>query len=312
MKNRVFYNDQMRQWFQTVEEQGVTHPQIDPFHTVFRFADHVYSLYEENIDGGSAMWLHLIDGPEKALLVDTGAGIGDLKALVRHLIGDKPLYVVNTHEHWDHVLGNYQFEQVYCHPYAVPTMTERFMNLHVWDRFCDEQGQGLRREFSADDLIPFGPYALLTCQDGDVLDLGGGYRVEVVYTPGHASGGISILDPQSRILFTGGMHSDNTVISGINRYYPYECTLPAFLEGLERLEAEFTHRFDRIFAGHEIVPLDKSYISDEIQACRDVLADHSCYEASWTTAAGTTMYRHMTGTAGIRFLDTAFGSTHLS
>lgn len=307
MKKRVFYNDKMKAWFQGVADQGKIYPEIDPFHTVFCFAERVYSLYEENIDGGSAMWLHLIDGPEKALLVDTGGGIGDVKALVKHLVGDKPVYVVNTHEHWDHVQGNYQFDRVYCHPFAVPTMTERFMNPHVWDRFCDEQGNGLRREFSAADLVAFSPYALLTCQDGDVFDLGGGYKVEVIYTPGHASGGISILAPQSRILFTGGMHSDNTVISGINKFYPEECTVQAFLKGLERLEKEFYHRFDRIFAGHEIVPLDKSYILDEMQVCKDVIADHSCCEAAWKTAAGANMYRHMVGNAGIRFMDTSFG-----
>ena len=306
MKNRVFYNDKMKNWFAGIADQGEIYPDVDPFHTVFRFAENIFSVYEENIDGGSAMWIHLIDGPEKALLVDTGGGIGNLKALVKHLIGDKPLYVANTHEHWDHVQGNYQFEQVYCHTYAVPMMTERFMNGNVWDRFCDTQGRGLRREFCVEDLVTYRPYALFPCEDGHVFDLGGGYKVEVIYTPGHASGGISFLDPQSRILFTGGMHSDNTVISGVNKYYPAECTMEAFLTGLERLKREFYDRFDCIFPGHEIVPLDKSYILDEIQACRDVIADHTCYEASWPTASGAMMYRHMVGSAGIRFLDTAF------
>ena len=308
MKNREFYNEKMKSWFESVADQGKLYPEIDPFHTVFCFEEGIYSLYEENINGGSAMWLHIIDGPEKALLVDTGAGIGNLKALVRHLVGDKPLYVVNTHEHWDHVLGNYPFGEAYCHPYAVPTMTERYMNPHVWDRFLDDQGKGRNREFCREDLVEFAPYALRVCQDGDVFDLGGGYQVEVIFTPGHASGGISFLDPQRRILFTGGMHSDNTVISGINRFFPDECTIPAFLRGLERLEKEFYHRFDRIFAGHEIVPLDKSYILDEIQVCRDLIADRNCYEASWDNGNGAKMYRHMVGEAGIRFVDTAFGT----
>lgn len=309
MKNRVFYNDKMKNWFAEIADSGVIYSEIDPFHTVFRFAGNVFSLYEENIGGGSAMWMHLIEGPEKALLVDTGAGIGDLKALVKHLIGEKPFYVINTHEHWDHVQGNYQFEQVYCHTYAVPVMTESFFNSNVWDRFCDVQGNGLRREFCREDLITYCPYALIPCEDGDIFNLGDGYRVEVIYTPGHASGGISILDPQSRILFTGGMHSDNTVISGINKYYPDNCTVEAFLKGLERLEKDYFDSFDRIFAGHEIVTLDKSYISAEIQACKDVIADHNCCEASWQTAAGATMRRHMVGEAGIRFLDTAFKKT---
>ena len=306
MKTRVFYNDKMKKWFEGVEAQGAIYSDIDPFHTVFRFADNVYSLYEENVTGGSAMWMHLIDGPEKALLVDTGAGIGDLRALVRKLVGDKELYVVNTHEHWDHVFGNYQFDRVWCHPYAVPWITENYMRPDIWDRFLDENGRGKARDFGREDFIEYRNYPLFVCEEGDSFDLGGGYRLEVIYTPGHASGGISLLDPQSRILFTGGMHSDNTVISGVNKYYPKECTVEAFLRGLEHLEEGYSGRFDRIFAGHEIVPLDASYISDEIRACRDVLADRGCFEASWETGSGL-MYRHMVGEAGIRFTDKSFG-----
>lgn len=308
MQNRVFYNEKMKAWFATVADQGVIYADVDPFHTVFRFAPNVYSFYEENIDGGSAMWMHLIEGTEKALLVDTGAGIGDLKGLICHLIGDKPLIVVNTHEHWDHVQGNYQFDTVYCHPYAVPSMTLRFMNDRVWDRFLDETGtKGARRDFRREDLIPFKPYALMTCDDGDVFDLGGGSKIEVIYTPGHASGGLSFLDIENRILFTGGMHSDNTFIFGGNTFFPYECTMEAFRDGLERLQAQHLHRIDRIFAGHEIVPLSGSYITEELQAVKDVLADPNCCEASWQNAAGRTVCRHMVGEAGIRYyLDTSF------
>ncbi len=301
MKNRVFYNDKMKSWFKTVEDQGTIYHGIDPFHTVFQFAPNVYSLYEENIQGGSAIWMHLIDGSERALLVDTGSGIGQLKALIKHLIGDKPLIVVNTHEHWDHVQGNYHFDVVYCHPYAVPTMTKSFMNPHIWDNDVDEDGNGVKRNFNRNDLVTFKPYALMTCEEGDVFDLGDGQQIEAIYTPGHASGGLSFLDVKNRILFTGGMHSDNTFIVGGNTFYPYECTMEAFKDGLERLRNKYLHRFDQIFAGHEIVPLDSCYINDELQAVKDVLADRNCCEASWTDDEGKTVCRHMVRDAGIRY-----------
>ena len=47
-------------------------------------------------------------------VIDTGFGIGDFKGLVRKLVGDKPLIVVNTHSHYDHAYGNCQFERCYC------------------------------------------------------------------------------------------------------------------------------------------------------------------------------------------------------
>ena len=307
MHNRVFYSEKMKTWFATVADQGVTYPEIDPFHTVFQLKPGVYSLYEENVKGGSGMWLHLIDGPEKALLVDTGAGIGDLKSLVKKLVGDKPLYVVNTHEHWDHVFGNYQFDMVYCHPYAVPFITSKYMNPHIWDGMVDENGKGLNRVFTREDLITYRPYALMTCDDGYVFNLGGGHEVEVIYTPGHASGGLSFLDLKHKILFTGGMHSDNTFIFGGNTFYPYECTMEAFKDGLETLVSKHLHRFDLIFAGHEVVPLPSSYVVEELRAVKDVLENPHCCEASWQNEAGRTVCRHMVGEAGIRYyLDTSF------
>jgi len=46
----------------------------------------------------------LLAGSEKAILVDTGYGIEDVGRFVRTLT-DKPLQVILTHGHHDHMLG---------------------------------------------------------------------------------------------------------------------------------------------------------------------------------------------------------------
>lgn len=306
MMKRFYSTEKIKTWFESISHLEKTYPEIDPFHRVYRFAEGVYSLYEENINGGGGMWLHLIDGPEKALLVDTGGGIGDLKALVTHLVGDKELYVVNTHEHWDHVMGNYQFEHVWCHTYAVPYITERFMKPDIWDRFLDESGRGLRADFGREDLIPYQTYALFPCEDGTIFDLGGGHLVEAVYTAGHAAGGLSFLDHHNRILFTGALHSENTVIAGTNKWYPEQNTVDAFLESLESLQRRHYGKFDRLFAGHAVAPMGKNYILQEMQACREVIADRSCYESVYTGKFGQVLYQHMAGEAGLQFTKEAF------
>ena len=43
--------------------------------------------------------MYVINGTERALLLDTGLGLTDLKEEILKLCGEKPLFVVNTHAH---------------------------------------------------------------------------------------------------------------------------------------------------------------------------------------------------------------------
>ena len=56
--------------------------------------------------------MYLLEGDEKALLIDTGYGVGNLRAFVEKLT-DKPILVANTHFHPDHAAGNGEFEAVH-------------------------------------------------------------------------------------------------------------------------------------------------------------------------------------------------------
>src|SRR5512146_3040002 len=67
------------------------------------------------IDDAGADNAYLVAGTEKALLVDTGEGKGDLAKLVRTLTR-LPLTVVVTHGHPDHAGGVSQFAEVHVHP----------------------------------------------------------------------------------------------------------------------------------------------------------------------------------------------------
>src|SRR5699024_479599 len=83
---------------------------------VFELTEGVYSIFSRSPGMGGDAWMHLVTGPERAVLIDTGFGIGDLRALVETLI-DKPYDVFNTHFHGDHTLGNVQFDRVFIHRY---------------------------------------------------------------------------------------------------------------------------------------------------------------------------------------------------
>ena len=53
---------------------------------------------------GSPHFVYLLIGEEKAMLIDSFYGQGDLRAFVE-TITDKPVIVANTHGHFDHTGG---------------------------------------------------------------------------------------------------------------------------------------------------------------------------------------------------------------
>ena len=67
---------------------------------VKKMTENVYLLDEDHAATG-----YLVVGSEKACVIDTMNGACDLYEEVRKLT-DKPLVVVNTHGHPDHIFGN--------------------------------------------------------------------------------------------------------------------------------------------------------------------------------------------------------------
>ena len=57
---------------------------------------------------------YLICGTEKAVLIDTGLGIGNIKSVVDSLTS-LPVMAVTTHVHWDHIGGHKYFENLAVH-----------------------------------------------------------------------------------------------------------------------------------------------------------------------------------------------------
>ena len=102
----------MREQIKTTYDNNTNFRFIDGF-GVREVASKVWALDEFGV-----AWCYLIEGDEKALLLDTGVGMGYLKKVVWQLT-HKPLIVVNSHFHYDHAGGNLGFDEVYVHKNAV-------------------------------------------------------------------------------------------------------------------------------------------------------------------------------------------------
>ncbi len=253
---------------------------INPYVEVYCFRDNLYGLYTESLDGMGDSWIYLIVGPEKAMVIDTSFGVGDLKGLVRKLVGDMPLVVVNTHAHYDHAYGNFQFDTVYCHECEAPLLQSK-MNPHIWDYLFDENGKCIWTEFDRADLVPFKPYEIVGVPDGHAFNLGGDYEVELVFLPGHSPGHAGFLDKKNRIFFPGDDCCVGAVGAGSGgqpgMQFARNCTIEALYKELTKVIGRMDE-FDGLFPGHGPVDTGPIMLVNVWEACRAVLDNPQCYD----------------------------------
>lgn len=164
------------------------------------------------IDEFGCTEIYVIVGEEKALVIDTGTGIGDLKGLIENKITDKPYEVIASHNHVDHLGGAGWFEKIYMHPADIaqadpffpPTWEFRktfaqIMNGPVQEG-CAYTEEDIRQWPATPEFIPL--------EDGQVFDLGG-RTVTAWHCPGHTAGEMVFLDDLTRTLLCGDAFNCN-------------------------------------------------------------------------------------------------------
>lgn len=183
---------------------------------------------------------YLLIGKERALLIDTGLGICNIREPVRRLT-DKPVAAVATHVHWDHIGGHRYFPEFYVHPeerswlcggFPLPVQAVRSM---VADR-CE-----LPDDFDVSSYEIFQGEPTGVLRDGDRVDLGG--RVlQALHTPGHSPGHLCFWEAERGYLFSGDLIYKGTLFAN------YPSTDPQrYLTSLEKVAALPA---SRIFPGH--------------------------------------------------------------
>jgi len=246
---------------------------IDPYTEVYRFRGNMYGIFTQSADGMGDVWMYLIVGPERAMLIDTGFGIGDLRGLVDEITGGMPLIVANTHCHFDHAYGNCQFDRCYCHEYEVEAMNRK-QDPHIWDYLFDEHGRGIWLDFDRKDIVPFKMYEVVGVPDGHTFNLGGDYEVELVWIPGHSAGHAMYLDKKNRNLIAGdGIISMRVGMGGGSPY----TTVTAYRREMAKL-CRRLDEFDHIFPGHFVVDLETTVIPSIIETCDAIIADPNDYD----------------------------------
>ena len=204
-------------------------PIADTWFEVYKVAPNVFAIYEPHQSEETIGYL--IVGNARALLFDTGMGIGDLKALTLKL-SKLPIIVMNSHTHDDHVGNNWQFDTVYG-------MDTEFTRHNAKGSKDDAQAEIAPGEICGSLPIGFdrGAYATRPWKvtkwlnDGDRIDLGG-RTVEVIATPGHTPDAICLFDRANGLLFTGDTYYPGTIW-----LYRPETDLTAYGKSVQRIAA---------------------------------------------------------------------------
>lgn len=193
-----------RWWDALPREAWSRFPRTDqsrPWFEVYEIRPGVLAIYEPG--QFEEVVSYLVVGSERALLFDSGLGIGDMRGLVDELT-DKDVIVLNSHTHYDHVGGNHAFENVYG---TSLDYTRKNAMGRPHEEVAEFVGEGwIWKEtpegFAADDYVSR-PFTITeTVEDGEVLSLGG-VELEVLATPGHAPDSLCLLDRERGLLFTG-------------------------------------------------------------------------------------------------------------
>jgi glyoxylase-like metal-dependent hydrolase (beta-lactamase superfamily II) len=207
---------------------------------------------------------YLLEGAERALLIDALTGAGNLRAFCRELT-DLPITLVNTHGHLDHAGGNFDFGKCFIHPDDIPLVYE-IETAGRMDFVTNMMKTTGRNVFlSEEDFTGPRPIKTFPVTGGHVFDLGG-RKIEVIAVPGHTRGTIVLLDRDSRLLFSGDACNVNTLL-----FLPHSTSVEEYRESLFHFKT-FQPYFDVMWGGHGLSEVPKIIIDEAIELCDEILA----------------------------------------
>jgi glyoxylase-like metal-dependent hydrolase (beta-lactamase superfamily II) len=225
----------------------MTLPVANPWFTVETVDDGITMLTEPHV---ARLWranLFLIRGRDHDLLVDTGMGIGPLRATLAQLT-QRPITVFTTHSHLDHIGGHFEFSdaEIIVHPaeaerlahpvgptgLAYATLPEAKRAAY---RAAGFDTAGLMIDATPDEHYDVaahrfhGVRATRLVDEGEVIDLGT-RRFEVLHLPGHSPGGIALWEEATGTLISGDAIYDGILIDSTE-----DASIPDYLRTMARL-----------------------------------------------------------------------------
>lgn len=225
-----------------------THEQLSP--RLFRIIDF------------TGVCCYLAVGNERAALLDTINGIGNIRAYAETLT-DKPIFVLLTHGHLDHMGGAGLFEEVYMNLLDLPVMEQHGnMEFRVHDTNAQLHDH---TPLTATDFVPVMKQSPRPLHDGDMFDLGG-LRIRMISVPGHTPGMMCPLLEEERTIIFGDACGVSVLL-----FDKFSSTVGEYRQSLLHLK-EYESAYDTIYRNHGSFWSNKILLDNVIACCEDILA----------------------------------------
>lgn len=176
-----------------------------PFFTLHELAPGVWaavSLAGSHAGGNTGF----VVGKDAVAVIDTfqtEPAAEALLAAIRKTTSVPVRYVINTHYHLDHVMGNKLFAQA-----GAVVMAQE--NVRAWERSENLKFFGDKITPEQKQMVESLGLPTLTYKDGVQLDLGGRTLV-VRVLPGHTGGDSAVIVPDAQVVYTGDLFWDHTL-----------------------------------------------------------------------------------------------------
>jgi glyoxylase-like metal-dependent hydrolase (beta-lactamase superfamily II) len=202
--------------------------------------------------------IYLLLGSHSALLMDTGCGLYPIKPIVDDLIGELELKVINTHFHFDHPLGNKEFEEIYIHEAEVD-----YVSAPYDVSYFKNSPKEIVKIYAEQNFLILPAKSIRPIKNGDIFRLGE-IEVKIIHCPGHSPGSICLLT-NSDELFT----SDVAYYG--DQFLPRRDKFHVVLNSLSKL-IRLCEKQDNLelYPSHRKYPCDKTLLIDLYQGIENV------------------------------------------
>ena len=171
-------------------DEGLNTTWYDDYFTIEALGPRTFAIGEPRY--AQQNYSYLIIGSERAVLVDAGPGFRDIRAVAESLT-ERPITFVPSHFHYDHTGNTVTFERVAVVdlPYIRERARDNVLTLSWAEHLGSSEGVALPTLEVDEWLAP-----------DSILSLGD-RSLRVLYTPGHTTDSISLLDLGTGLLFSG-------------------------------------------------------------------------------------------------------------